>query len=100
MPKDKVTVVGRDLVETVKRLISRGDSRRVCLIHEEKRLLDIPVGDPSSPATVLAAPVLAALNGVLVLMAHPVRRRMVAVEMETMFDDTLDLLLRGLERRK
>jgi len=40
----------------------------------------------------------AALNGVLVLMAHPVRRQMVAVELERMFDDTLDLLLRGLGR--
>lgn len=62
--KDISTVAGRDLVETVKRLILSGDSRRVCLIHEEKRLLEIPVivGDPASPATVLAAPVLAALN--------------------------------------
>lgn len=38
----------------------------------------------------------AALYGVLVLMAHPMRRQMVAVGVETMFDDTLDLLLRGL----
>jgi hypothetical protein len=67
-PEDKVTVAGKDLVETVKRLISRGDSRRVCLIHEEKRLLDIPVGDPASPATVLAAPVLAALNAFATLV--------------------------------
>ena len=62
--KDRFTVAGRDLVETVKRLILSGDSRRVCLIHEQKRLLEIPatVGDPASPAAVLAAPVLAALN--------------------------------------
>jgi hypothetical protein len=62
--KDRFTVAGRDLVETVKQLVLRGDSRRICLIHEEKNLLDIPltVGDPASPATVLAAPLLAALN--------------------------------------
>lgn len=65
MPKkDRLTVAGKDLMETVKQLVLRGDSRRICLIHEERHLLEIPlvVGDPASPASVLAAPVLAALN--------------------------------------
>ena len=70
--KDRFTVAGRDLVKTVKRLILSGDSRRVCLIHEQKRLLEIPatVGDPASPAAVLAAPVLAALNAFAALVTE------------------------------
>jgi hypothetical protein len=61
--KERVTVSGKNLVETVKQLVSRGDARKVCLIQEERHLLDIPlaVGDPAAPATVLAAPVMAAL---------------------------------------
>ena len=60
----EITVAGKDLIEKVQQITRRKDARRVCLIHEEKRLLELPltVGDPASPATVLAAPVLAALN--------------------------------------
>lgn len=39
----------------------------------------------------------ASLNGVLVLMAHPLRRQMLSVELEPMFEATLALLLRGLQ---
>lgn len=38
----------------------------------------------------------AALNGVLVLMAHPLRQRMLRSDVDSMFQDTLDLVLRGL----
>jgi TetR/AcrR family transcriptional regulator len=38
----------------------------------------------------------AALNGVLVLMAHPIRRRMLEADLSVMIDTTLDLVLRGL----
>ena len=62
--KTRLTVPGKDLLNTVKRIAGRGDARSVCLIYEEKRLLDIPLvtGDPAAPATVLAAPVIAAIN--------------------------------------
>jgi AcrR family transcriptional regulator len=40
----------------------------------------------------------ASLNGVLILMAHPLRRQMLSVELEPMFEATLELLLRGLSR--
>ena len=55
--KKKVAVTAGDLVENVEQLAGRGDARRVCLIQEEKRLLEIPltVGGPASPAAVLAA---------------------------------------------
>jgi hypothetical protein len=39
----------------------------------------------------------AALNGVMVLMAHPLRRRMLQSDVETMFDATLDLVISGLK---
>lgn len=70
--KNGVTVAARDLVETVKQLLSRRDTRRVCLLQEEKRLLEIPrtIGDPAAPATVLAAPVLAALNAFATLVTE------------------------------
>jgi len=51
--------------------------------------------DPWQAAGVLWA----SLNGVLVLMAHPLRRQMLSVELESMFEATLDLLLRGLSKR-
>ncbi len=38
----------------------------------------------------------AALNGVLVLMAHPLRQRLLRYSLETMFQSTLDLVVRGL----
>jgi AcrR family transcriptional regulator len=39
----------------------------------------------------------AALNGVLVLMAHPLRRAMLKSDVETMFQATLDLVVAGLK---
>ena len=39
----------------------------------------------------------AALNGVLVLMAHPLRRQMLKTDLETMFRATLDLVVTGLK---
>lgn len=38
----------------------------------------------------------AALNGVLVLMGHPLRRRLVGSDAQAMFQATLDQLMRGL----
>lgn len=51
------------------------------------------VGDPWQAA----GSVWAALNGVLVLMGHPLRQRMLRNDLETMFEATLDLVLRGLK---
>jgi AcrR family transcriptional regulator len=44
-----------------------------------------------------AGSVWAALNGVLVLMAHPLRRQMLKRSVEDMFQATLDLVIRGLQ---
>jgi AcrR family transcriptional regulator len=42
----------------------------------------------------------AALNGVMVLMAHPLRRQMLKSDVETMFEATLDLVIGGLKNRE
>jgi TetR/AcrR family transcriptional regulator len=46
-----------------------------------------------------AGSVWAAVNGVLVLMAHPLRQRLLRADLETMFGATLDLAVRGLKYR-
>lgn len=62
--KERMVVKGNRLAEAVKELVSRGDSRKVCILNEEKHLLDIPLTtkDPASPANALEAPVLAAIR--------------------------------------
>jgi hypothetical protein len=64
--KERIVVPGNRLAETIQQLVHRGDSRKVCLINEEKHLLDIPLTtqDPASPANALEAPVLAAIRAV------------------------------------
>jgi hypothetical protein len=61
---ERIVVKGNRLAETIRQLVSRGDARKVCLLNEEKHLLDIPLSiqDPASPANALAAPVLAAIR--------------------------------------
>jgi AcrR family transcriptional regulator len=44
-----------------------------------------------------AGSVWAALNGVLVLMGHPLRRKMLRNNAETMYQSTLDLVIAGLK---
>ena len=62
--RKRLTVAGNRLAHTVQELVGRGDVRRVCILDEEKSLLEIPItlGDPVSPATILKAPVLAAIR--------------------------------------
>jgi hypothetical protein len=68
--KERFTVSGSNLVEKVKELVRQGNIRRVRLIHEEKTLIDVPlsVGAPAAAVVVLAAPLLAALAAIAVLV--------------------------------
>lgn len=70
--KQRFTVSGNKLVATINQLVRRGDARRICLLKEEERVLEIPisVGDPAAPATVLAAPVLAAIKAFSTLVTE------------------------------
>jgi hypothetical protein len=45
-----------------------------------------------------AAAVWASLNGVLVLLGHPLRREMIASDLESLYWTTFDVTLRGLQR--
>lgn len=70
--RSRLRVPGKDLVEKIGQLFVRGDVRRVCLMDEEKSLLEIPinVGDPASPASTIAAPVLAAIKAFATLVTE------------------------------
>ena len=72
MPQEKFTVDGSQLVDKVKELIRQGNIRRVRLLHKGRVLIDIPltVGAPVAAATVLAAPVLAALGAIAALVTE------------------------------
>jgi hypothetical protein len=62
--KERIVIRGNRLVEVIRELASRGEARKVCLLNEERHLLDIPISteDPASPANALEAPVLAAIR--------------------------------------
>jgi hypothetical protein len=72
MTEEKFTVEGSQLVEKVKQLIREGNIRRVRIVHKGRPLIDIPltVGVPIAAATVLAAPVLAALGAIAALVTE------------------------------
>jgi len=63
-------------------------------IRQGVREGDFVAEDPWQTAGALWA----ALHGVLMLMGHSLRRQMLAVELEPMFEATLELQLRGLRR--
>lgn len=72
MTNEKFTVEGGEVVNKVKELIHEGNIRRVRLIHKGRPLIDIPltVGVPIAAATVLAAPVLAAVGAIAALVTE------------------------------
>ena len=72
MTDEKFTVEGSQVVEKVKELIRQGNIRRVRLIHDGRPLIDIPltVGVPVAAATILAAPLLAALGAIAALVTE------------------------------
>ena len=69
---EKFTVSGGQLVEKIKQLVHEGNIRRVRLLHGGRPLIDIPltVGAPVAAATVIAAPVLAALAAIAALVTE------------------------------
>jgi hypothetical protein len=64
MAKKRQKVAGHNLASHIMKLIAGGDVRRICILDEQKSLLEIPVraGDPGSPASAIEAPVLAAIK--------------------------------------
>ncbi|MFO7772751.1 MAG: DUF4342 domain-containing protein [Dehalococcoidia bacterium] len=86
MTNEKFTVEGDEVVDRVKELIHEGNIRRVRLIHKGRPLIDIPlsVGVPVAAATVLAAPVLAAVGAIAALVTE------CTIEVERMEDGPED----------
>ncbi|NQT31752.1 MAG: DUF4342 domain-containing protein [Deltaproteobacteria bacterium] len=70
--KEKFTVDGDKVVEKVKKLIHEGNIRRVRIIHEGRTVLEIPltVGAPAAAATIMIAPLLAALGAFAALVTE------------------------------
>jgi hypothetical protein len=64
--EEKVSVSGGQLVDKMKELIHEGNVRRVRIIHDGRTLVDVPLtlGVPVAAATVVWAPVLAAVGAI------------------------------------
>ena len=69
---EKFTISGSQLVEKVKQLIHEGNIRRIRVIHDDKTIFEIPlsIGAPAAAATILVAPVLAALGAFAALVTE------------------------------
>ena len=72
MVSERFTVAGSQLIEKVKQLIHEGNIRKVRLPHEERTILEIPlsIGAPAAAATILTAPLLAALGAFAALVTE------------------------------
>jgi len=64
--EEKVSVSGGQLVDKMKELLHEGNVRRVRIIHDGRTLVDVPLklGVPVAAATVVWAPVLAAVGAI------------------------------------
>lgn len=69
---EKFTVSGNQVVEKVKQLIHEGNIRRVRLVHEGRTIIEIPltIGAPVAVASIIAAPVLAAIGAFAALVTE------------------------------
>jgi hypothetical protein len=69
---EKYTVSGKDVLETVKKLIREGNIRKVRLIHEGKTIIEIPlsIGAPAVVVGIMAAPLLAAVGAFAALVTE------------------------------
>ena len=69
---EKFTVSGKDVLETIKKLIHEGNIRRVRLIHEGKTIIEIPlsIGAPVVVVGIMEAPLLAAVGAFAALVTE------------------------------
>ena len=72
MAEEKFTISGSQLVEKVKELIRDGNVRRIRILHKGRPILEVPltIGASATAVTILAAPVLAALGALAVLVTE------------------------------
>jgi hypothetical protein len=64
MSRKTTNVGGHRLLDHIQKLVAEDDVRRICIMDEQRSLLEIPanLGDPAAPASVLRAPMLAAIK--------------------------------------
>jgi AcrR family transcriptional regulator len=86
--------VPADLYEQVLTRSLRGFHRVIQAVGQG---VDQGVFDVVEPRQAAAA-LWASLNGVLVLLGHPLRREMIASDLESLYWTTFDLMLRGLRK--
>jgi len=70
--EEKFTIASNQLVDRVKQLIAEGNVRRIRIIHQWRALIDIPftIGAPITVATIVLAPVLAAVGALAALITE------------------------------
>jgi len=85
--------ISRDLYQRVLSRSLQGLNLLARTIQAGKDTEYFQVDDPWQAA----GSVWAALNGVLVLMAHPLRQQLLRSDLKTMFEATLDLVVKGLK---
>ena len=84
-----------DLYEQVLTRSLRGFHYVIQAVQEGVEEGTFDAGEPRQAAASLWA----ALNGVLVLLGHPLRREVVASDLESLYWATFDMMLRGLRKR-
>ena len=72
MADETIRVSGGQLIEKIKELLHKGNIRRVRIVHEGRALIDIPltVGVPAAAATIIWAPILAAVGAIAGLITE------------------------------
>jgi hypothetical protein len=79
--RERHSVTGEKLLETVKRLLHEGNVRRIIIKdHEDRTIIEVPL--TVGVVGVLVAPVAAALGAVAALVAH------LTIEVERVSDST------------
>lgn len=86
--------VPADLYEQVLTRSLRGFHRVIQAVGQGVNQGVFDVVEPRQAAAALWA----SLNGVLVLLGHPLRREMIASDLESLYWTTFDLMLRGLRK--
>ncbi len=86
--------VNADVYEMILHRSLRGLHWVVRAVQQGIETSEFAPGDPKQIAGMLWA----ALNGALVLISHPLRRELLKQEVETLYEDVLETMLKGMKR--
>ncbi|MDW8326467.1 MAG: TetR/AcrR family transcriptional regulator [Anaerolineales bacterium] len=85
--------IGAELYQTILHRSLAGLHWLVRVIEQGIAARELAPGDPRR----LAGATWAALNGVLVLTSHPLRREILAQDVRALYDEVMEILLRGMK---